>query len=41
MLDFLLYRVLPVLFLVFLALLAIPRTSVPIMRFVTDLYVRF
>ena len=41
MFDFLLYRIFPVLFVVLMVLLLIPRTSVPIIQFVVEMYYRF
>ena len=41
MIDFFLYRVIPVLFAVFVVLLLIPHTSVRIIQFVSEWYYRF
>ena len=38
MIDFFLYRVVPILFAVLIVLLLIPWTSVRIIHFVTDMY---
>ena len=41
MIDFFVYRILPLLFALLIVLLLIPWTSVRIIHFVTDLYYQF